>query len=308
MEIFDKLNNWAADKVQTATGEKERKQLVKDYEKKKIEFIELVNNQVPIINNKIYNYNYIIKDINCYRKDIVSNNILLLHDFLEKFGKVKSLGEYSNERAVNELSIPEKSIESKEQYFSEINWSSEEVFEKSYKLGIIQTRSQTREQNISIVSSMETLNLEIEKTIRDLRNKIFEIEKDKEIANIYFETITIISEYIIGTILPELEVVESFFQSLILKNEIIAGHHLGNLEFNNNLLLLKDSQYEKHFQFVKNTFLFYLISRKIFDTPVLSKLIYGNVEERDKLMLQKNKDILIEHKKNINKSLMFKRG
>ena len=159
-----------------------------------------------------------------------------------------------------------------------------------------------------MVERLKNFNVEIETTKRQFDIKKYNIEKDKELAELYLECVIIISDYINNCILPELEVVEAFFQSLIIKNKIIAGNQLQNIVFTNDLLLLKDTPYEEHFQFVKNAFMFYIISCKIFDTPVLTKLINSQVDDSDLVTLQANKKNLLEQKDKVNEHLIFARG
>ena len=108
--------------------------------------------------------------------------------------------------------------------------------------------------------------------------------------------------------MPELEVVEAFFQALKIKNEIVSGNKLEEISFSTDLTLLKDTVYNKHFLFVKNVFMFYILSCKIYDTPVLTKLLKGESDEIDKITLISNKQALLEMKDRIDGNLIFKRG
>ena len=54
--------------------------------------------------------------------------------------------------------------------------------------------------------------------------------------------------------------------------------------------------------------MFYIISCKIFDTPVLTKLINSQVDDSDLVTLQANKKNLLEQKDKVNEHLIFARG
>ena len=308
MSFVDNMLDWVANKVQSCTGEKDRKELVNQIKDKYKEFKEIVETYVNTINEKILDLNQLIQKINNYRSSQVKKNINHLQVFLGKFGNVKLLGEYAEEKSTLYLSIPKKELEVRESYIAEIDWSEDEVFINSLSQGVSRTKQKTEAQNISMVERLKNFNVEIETTKRQFDIKKYNIEKDKELAELYLECVMIISDYINNCILPELEVVEAFFQSLIIKNKIIAGNQLQNIVFTNDLLLLKDTPYEEHFQFVKNAFMFYIISCKIFDTPVLTKLINSQVDDSDLVTLQVNKKNLLEQKDKVNEHLIFARG
>lgn len=308
MSFVDNMLDWVANKVQSCTGEKDRKELVNQIKDKYKEFKEIVETYVNTINEKILDLNQLIQKINNYRSSQVKKNINHLQVFLGKFGNVKLLGEYAEEKSTLYLSIPKKELEVRESYIAEIDWSEDEVFINSLSQGVSRTKQKTKAQNISMVERLKNFNVEIETTKRQFDIKKYNIEKDKELAELYLECVIIISDYINNCILPELEVVEAFFQSLIIKNKIIAGNQLQNIVFTNDLLLLKDTPYEEHFQFVKNAFMFYIISCKIFDTPVLTKLINSQVDDSDLVTLQANKKNLLEQKDKVNEHLIFARG
>lgn len=308
MSFVDNMLDWVANKVQSCTGEKDRKELVNQIKDKYKEFKEIVETYVNTINEKILDLNQLIQKINNYRSSQVKKNINHLQVFLGKFGNVKLLGEYAEEKSTLYLSIPKKELEVRESYIAEIDWSEDEVFINSLSQGVSITKQKTEAQNISMVERLKNFNVEIETTKRQFDIKKYNIEKDKELAELYLECVIIISDYINNCILPELEVVEAFFQSLIIKNKIIAGNQLQNIVFTNDLLLLKDTPYEEHFQFVKNAFMFYIISCKIFDTPVLTKLINSQVDDSDLVTLQANKKNLLEQKDKVNEHLIFARG
>lgn len=308
MSFVDNMLDWVANKVQSCTGEKDRKELVNQIKDKYKEFKEIVETYVNTINEKILDLNQLIQKINNYRSSQVKKNINHLQVFLGKFGNVKLLGEYAEEKSTLYLSIPKKELEVRESYIAEIDWSEDEVFINSLSQGVSRTKQKTEAQNISMVERLKNFNVEIETTKRQFDIKKYNIEKDKELAELYLECVIIISDYINNCILPELEVVEAFFQTLIIKNKIIAGNQLQNIVFTNDLLLLKDTPYEEHFQFVKNAFMFYIISCKIFDTPVLTKLINSQVDDSDLVTLQANKKNLLEQKDKVNEHLIFARG
>ena len=308
MGLFDDILDWAADKVQTVTGEKERRRLVGEFKDVYDEFKTDVEIKISGINKIISEFNRNIRKINNVRKNDVEKNIVLLSDFLGKFGKVKSIGEYSMEKESNMLVLPEHKFEMKESYINEIDWSKDDVFQDTFFLTPICMTIKTKEQNLSINEKLNQLRLEAEETLNQLKIKEYAAEQDRVIANLYIDCIEIITNYIKEVIIPELKVVEAFFQALKIKNEIISGNSLQEIKFSNDIELLRDTQYEEHFLFVKNVFMFYVISCKIYNTPVLTRLLNNKTEKQDIDLLEKDKKLLLEHKKVVDGNLMFVRG
>lgn len=308
MGLFDDILDWAADKVQTVTGEKERSRLVGEFKDVYDEFKTDVEIKISGINKIISEFNRNIRKINNVRKNDVEKNIVLLSDFLGKFGKVKSIGEYSMEKESNMLVLPEHKFEMKESYINEIDWSKDDVFQDTFFLTPIGMTIKTKEQNLSINEKLNQLRLEAEETLNQLKIKEYAAEQDRIIANLYINCIEIITNYIKEVIIPELKVVEAFFQALKIKNEIISGNSLQEIKFSNDIELLRDTQYEEHFLFVKNVFMFYVISCKIYNTPVLTRLLNNKTEKQDIDLLEKDKKLLLEHKKVVDGNLMFVRG
>lgn len=308
MGLFDDILDWAADKVQTVTGEKERRRLVGEFKDVYDEFKTDVEIKISGINKIISEFNRNIRKINNVRKNDVEKNIVLLSDFLGKFGKVKSIGEYSMEKESNMLVLPEHKFEMKESYINEIDWSKDDVFQDTFFLTPIGMTIKTKEQNLSINEKLNQLRLEAEETLNQLKIKEYAAEQDRIIANLYINCIEIITNYIKEVIIPELKVVEAFFQALKIKNEIISGNSLQEIKFSNDIELLRDTQYEEHFLFVKNVFMFYVISCKIYNTPVLTRLLNNKTEKQDIDLLEKDKKLLLEHKKVVDGNLMFVRG
>ena len=308
MGLFDDILDWAADKVQTVTGEKERRRLVSEFKDVYDEFKTDVEIKISDINRIISVFNRNIRKINNVRKNDVEKNIVLLSNFLGKFGKVKSIGEYYMEKESNMLVLPEHKFEMKESYINEIDWSKDDVFQDTFFLTPIGMTIKTKEQNLSINEKLNQLRLEAEETLNQLKIKEYAAEQDRVIANLYIDCIEIITNYIKEVIIPELKVVESFFQVLKIKNEVISGNSLQEIKFSNDIELLRDTQYEKHFLFVKNAFMFYVISCKIYNTPVLTRLLNNKTEKQDIDLLEKDKKLLLEHKKVVGGNLMFVRG
>lgn len=308
MGLFNDVLDWASDKVQTMTGEKERRERVAEIKSTYDEFKVQVNNNVNSVNDSIEDLNGSIKELNDFRASNVSRNIEFLGDFLGHFGNVKMIGEYTEEESACYVSVPEHHFVSIEDYITEIDWSKEDVFIDCFFLGPLGMKKKTQAQNLSMQEQLNSLRLEAEQTIIELNKLKFATEQDKKITELYIFCVERIINYIEKVIIPEMEVVEAFFQALIIKNKVIADNLLENLEFKNNIDLIRDTQFQDHYQFIRNAFMFYVIACKIYNTPVLSNLLKGTTSENDLFKINKEKDVLESQINNVNQYLIFKRG
>ena len=307
MGLFTDVLDWASDKVQTITGEKERRERVAEIKSTYDDFKVQVNNSVNSVNSSIEVLNDSIKELNDFRASNVSKNIEFLGDFLGHFGNVKMMGEYVEEECACYIAVPEHRFVSIEDYIQDIDWSKEDVFINSFFLSPLGMKKKTQAQNLSMQEQLNFLKLEAEQTILELKNLKFAAEQDKKIAELYIYCVERIISYIEKVIIPEMDVVEAFFQVLIIKNKVIADNSLDNIEFKNNINLIRDTQFKEHYQFIRNSFMFYVIACKIYNTPVLTNLLKGITSESDLQEMNKERDVLETQMNNVNHYLIFKR-
>lgn len=307
-DFFESVIDKAADTVQTLTGEKERRKLVQDIKETYSQFRLKVEDKIDLINDYIDSFNMSIRELNTMRRGQVRENICILGSFLGKFGKTKEIGEYTSEKENTEIAIPEQEFQRKEDYIKEIDWSKEDVFEDTFFLTPIGMAVKTREQNQSMYEQMKKIEHESIIILQQLELKEYTVMQDKEIADLYIHCVSIISEYIRNTILPELQIVETFFQSIAIKNKVIAEDGFNDVKYNFNLSMINDNIYSSHYQFIKNSFMFYVISCKIYNTSVLTNLLIGNVNEEDKKIITEQRNLLLEQKQKVDTFLTFERG
>lgn len=307
MGFFDNILDWAADKVQTVTGEKERRQLVQELKDKYEQFKVEIEMKIISLNNIIEEFNEKVRNLNDIRKGVVKNNIQKLSEFLGKFGRVKEVGEYSNETEKQFVDLPEQQFERTENYISEVDWSKDDVFINTFFLSPIGMKMKTRKQNLSMRENIHEFQLEAEEMTNQLKMRTFSVQQDKQICDLYIECVEFISKYIVSIILPELELVEAFFQALKIKDEVLADHNLHDLLFKNEIDILRDTVYERHYMFVKNAFMFYIISCKIYNTPVLTRLLNSQTSSEDINLLENQKEILSQQGKAVCNSLVINR-
>ena len=298
--------NWLANIVQTLTGEKERRQLVEKLRKHFVEFKKAVKELVGKQNEAIHGFNEKIKELNAKRQDLVTQNIWELNTFLSRFGKVKDWGEYCEENEKELVEVSEQQFEGINKYIAEVDWNKQDVFIDSFILSPIGMKIKTRKQNLSMREKLNEFKLAAEETANQLSMLVFSIGVEQEICELYMQIIAFIVTYIDDKILPELHFVESFFQVLHIKDKIISGRKLQEIEFKNQVVLIKDTIYSKHYYFIKNAFVFYVFSCKVYNTPILTRLFNNQSTDADYAELNKYNDELIYLGEKVDDNIFIK--
>lgn len=308
MGIVNKLIGFVAREVQKTTGEADRREKVSQLKSLAVTFKEKVSSAIHLLNEYIECFNKSIYMLNNLRNTALKENIDKLALFLRKFGSCKNVGEYVSEQEKPPAKFPSHEMCKIEDYIGEIDWSQDDVFLNTFMRSPIGMKIKTRKQNLSLQEHINELIMQTDATIDELNTKQYSTSLETQICNLYISNIQTISNIITTKILPEMELVEAFFQAEKIKNEIICGHKLDNLKFSYNLQSIVNTPYHTHFQFVKNAVAFYVISCKIYNTPVLTNLLHNRASETDVQQLKGERKILEANTKLLNKSMSIERG
>ena len=300
--------NWAARKVQNFTGETDRKQIVAQTKLEYVKSRKEIEYIVQELNYTIEKFNIKIVELNNYREKRIKNDVEKLGSFLSTFGNIKDMSEYSEEKEKLFFYIPERAFEKVENYIADIDWSSDEVFLRTFFQGGAFASIFTRGQNIKMLERLEEFKNSVINMKDKLNNKIKMIEKvDMRICDLYIELVEKISDYIKLKIIPQIEVIESFLECESVKNVYIAdtkAKTIENVEYETDIKLYDNTIYQKHFNFIRNAFWFYILSSTIYSSPVLTKLLENkNITDNDieklegQKLLCKKQIILLESNK-----------
>lgn len=306
MGFLKNLIDRAAKEVQKETGETDRREWVSKIKSAFMSFKENLSLKLNVLNKEISAFNEKISLLNTKRKSNILCSIKVLHDFLINFGTCKRINDYAEESQKAIAELPKRDMERIENYIREVDWSKEEVYWNT--LLSYNVVNKTRKQNLSLQDHYNQNNLEYNETLRSLDMQVKTAKQDTSICDMYLENIELIARVIEKRILPELELVEAFFQAQKIKDEIICNHKIDQPKFSYQLNSLIGTPYEKHYRFVKNAFLFYVLSCKIYDTPVLTNLINRKTSEEDRLRLEKEMQLLISQERAASAEMMIHRG
>lgn len=122
------------------------------------------------------------------------------------------------------------------------------------------------------------------------------------------KNVQMISQVITTKIIPEIELVDAFFQAEEIKDSVLGGNQVQKYNFHYNIGVLIGTPYERHYRFIKNAFMFYVISSKIYDTPVLTNLLNHTVSSDDKQQIEEERRVLIEQARVVSGAMSVARG
>ena len=307
--FINRAIDWLADQVQTSTGEKERREGVARLKQLAAAFKEKVVAAILRVNDAIKAFNNHISHLNVVRNTSVKENIDTLQIFLSKFGKCKSREAYVEENKKIPAEFPKQELDTIENYIANVDWSADDVFFDTFFLSPLGMKMKTRKQNLSLREHIHELQLLTDETLRQLELKKCATELDVKICALYTANVDFISTFISAKIIPELELVEAFFQAEKIKNEIICGYtQFENINFNYNIKSIESTDYHRHYQFVKNTVAFYVLSCCIYSTPVLTNLLNSKTTEQDIGRLEQEKSLLLRQSKVLSSTMMMHGG
>lgn len=286
--------DWLADKVQESTGEKERRQLVVRAKELCEEFRQKVSAALSELNAQIKKLNDLIKGLNTIRTSLVKNNIDTLFQFLGKYGNCKPSDDYVSEETKVLEQFPEREQARIEDYIQGIDWSNDEVFWNTFLCTPLGMKFKTRKQNLSMREELHNLELEMAETVRELQIQKTSTELEQKICLCYTNNVSFISSFIQNKIIPEIELVDAFFQAQYIKDKLICGQAPQDPKFSYYITALIGTPYEKHYCFIRNTFLFYILSCRIYDTPVLTNLLNHHSTEKDLQQVANEEQMLLK--------------
>lgn len=285
--VLDRVTQWAADEVQKTTGETDRRKKVDELKELAESFKKNVEIAVGKLNQLIAEFNGMIGRLNEVRVSDVMQNVDALSEFLGKFGYCKPAGVYAQEAEKLPREFPRRSVETMDKYIADVDWTKDDVFANTFLLSPLGMRIKTRSQNLAMQERYNEFQLQIEETCRKLEEQCNTTVRDKEICNMYIENVKFISDYISTWIFPELSLIEAFFQAEEIKSKVLCEKPIDNLRHRFQITAIEGTPYDRHYRFVKNAFMFYVISCKIYNTPVLTNLLNHQTTEEDKARLEK---------------------
>lgn len=300
--------------VEDFTGKTERDRILHEMNNLQNDVKKTLETGIKEINKQIEELNININKLNLFRENSIKNNLIFLDKFLQKFGFVDKNIFFREE---NNWSYSKKNIaliNDIEEYKNKYDLDgSLELLKAAF--GAIYLHFKRQKENVRLNAELGRMRHEYEKLKNDLKNQKQFYKENNEIALLYMICLNEIHLTIVNIILPEFETVEAFCQVLELKNKVINDEDLENIVFKNRILALQGTDYDKHYRFIKNAYAFYVISLKIYNTPILSNLFNSKFSksnfsetENELKYLEERKNILLKQKDNLIENLIMERS
>ena len=302
------------DWVEDFTGKTERDRILHEMNNLQNDVKKTLETGIKEINKQIEELNININKLNLFRENSIKNNLIFLDKFLQKFGFVDKNIFFREE---NNWSYSKKNIaliNDIEEYKNKYDLDgSLELLKAAF--GAIYLHFKRQKENVRLNAELGRMRHEYEKLKNDLKYQKQFYKENNEIALLYMICLNEIHLTIVNIILPEFETVEAFCQVLELKNKVINDEDLENIVFKNRILALQGTDYDKHYRFIKNAYTFYVISLKIYNTPILSNLFNSKFSksnfsetENELKYLEERKNILLKQKDNLIENLIMERS
>ena len=300
--------------VEDFTGKTERDRILHEMNNLQNDVKKTLETGIKEINKQIEELNININKLNLFRENSIKNNLIFLDKFLQKFGFVDKNIFFREE---NNWSYSKKNIaliNDIEEYKNKYDLDgSLELLKAAF--GAIYLHFKRQKENVRLNAELGRMRHEYEKLKNDLKYQKQFYKENNEIALLYMICLNEIHLTIVNIILPEFETVEAFCQVLELKNKVINDEDLENIVFKNRILALQGTDYDKHYRFIKNAYAFYVISLKIYNTPILSNLFNSKFSksnfsetENELKYLEERKNILLKEKDNLIENLIMERS
>lgn len=302
------------DWVEDFTGKTERDRILHEMNNLQNDVKKTLETGIKEINKQIEELNININKLNLFRENSIKNNLIFLDKFLQKFGFVDKNIFFREE---NNWSYSKKNIaliNDIEEYKNKYDLDgSLELLKAAF--GAIYLHFKRQKENVRLNAELGRMRHEYEKLKNDLKYQKQFYKENNEIALLYMLCLNEIHLTIVNIILPEFETVEAFCQVLELKNKVMNDEDLENIVFKNRILALQGTDYDKHYRFIKNAYAFYVISLKIYNTPILSNLFNSKFSksnfsetENELKYLEERKNILLKQKDNLIENLIMERS
>lgn len=105
----------------------------------------------------------------------------------------------------------------------------------------------TRNQNLSMRERINELKFQIEQTVREINAQEFTAGLETEICELYLRNVQMISQVITTKIIPEIELVDAFFEAEEIKDSILGGQRVQEYKFHYNIGVLIGTPHERHY-------------------------------------------------------------
>lgn len=291
-------------------GEAKRLENIDKYKDTVKQYEDQLDQSRDIVNRQIRKYNDTIPLINQKRRSEFKDILEALSGFLMQLGKLmQNKWQFSFELTIAEQLAfhEERTLSEYKDWIKQYEKTQNQVFDDCVKgifVGVILENNKLNpeivEKNNDIYLATDGLQKKYASIAEQWQDRTF-------IATTYLECIELIHETITEKIMPELELISAFLLAESVKNNVISDIPIENAK-PLDISAIKGTIYGRHYTFVKNAFLFYVLSRQIYQSPILTRLTQteqtANGYSHDKSLIAQQKEILQKQSNIIGADIM----
>lgn len=267
------------------------KDTVKQYE-------EQLDQSRDIVNQQIRKYNDTVPLINQKRRSEFKDILEALSGFLMQLGKLtQNKWQFSFELTTAEQLAfhEERTLAEYKDWIKQYEKTPNQVFDDCAKGVFVGVIIENKKRNPEIVGKNNDIHLATDGLQKKYESIAQQWQDRTFIATTYLECIELIHKTISERIIPELELISAFLLAESVKNSVIADAPIEKAE-PVDISTIKGTIYGRYYTFVKNAFLFYLLSRQIYQSPILTRLTQAeqstSIYSNDKLLITQQKELL----------------
>lgn len=263
----------------------DRETLTIHLNKNKKNLKEIKEGSFKDVNEAVNNFSHEINRINS-KRDLLWQDIKKLHEFLEELGNVLEIVEYKNSKNETSFISEDSSIISKievnlivaENEIEKIkNLGLKQLTMDFFKVGPFGAYDKKKETERMLKNNFQKLNdseIELEKYKNDLTLKKEYINNCENIGVEYRNLINMITDFLEKIVFPEFKMIKLFLIAHTIKDNVIYGN-LEKIEkiMPTKIANLSESIYKRHYCFIQNTFLLFILIQKFFSDNVITNLV-----------------------------------
>lgn len=192
-EWFNNKLDDVADKVQDFSGESERRVLVDETKDATTALKQDVTHNVETLNEMAVQFNSRVDKLNHIREEAIAELVGQLREHMSRFGRVKAPFEFVPESyRRSELRIPERRLQTEEDYIASYDWDEQERFDFAFDRGVFGTKKETEKIIVDLTKHLDNLKLLREQIANEFVLKVDRRNLEISIAQTYLDIIDVI--------------------------------------------------------------------------------------------------------------------
>lgn len=241
------------------------------------EYVKKNNEMVREFSDKKDHYNNQINMINA-EKIAMREELGVLYSFLEYVGgsldRRVSIIDFQEELPAPNMKNELVDALDRVELFSDTDWG----------IGHMGNKKRARD----FEKQLYWKDLDYKKNLSDKARMVKRMEDCEAIAKIYRDILTVIRDTIKTKVIPEFEYIRAFLIADAIRERLYAGYEMDDVK-PCSIIEYKNTKYEMHYMFVKNTFDFLDLAKAFFSKRILTDLMMqSEITAQEKVEFEKS--------------------